>query len=280
MKAANGHLAKAVNFDCPNYWQYFGTRLANLAEIPEGATLLDVGTGSGSVLIPAAEKIGGYGKGIGVDINMCGLELALPKTKKRSLRNTVLAQMDAGSLGFMDGLFDFVLSGFVGWSDCFDFETLVFIGSDTRLAEMSRVLKVGGRIGISSWARQDDLDWLGYQFERYLPAYSAEQGIGSSWAAYSKENAPGFEMILQDWNFQDIEITAEKTVVVSADEEAWWQQICEAGWWVQIDRVAVTDKGKFLKFKEKVFENLQEHKHNDGIHFSKTVLFAFGRKSL
>jgi hypothetical protein len=44
--------------------------------------------------------------------------------------------------------------------------------------------------------------------------------------------------------------------------------------------VATADADKLIQFKEKVFENLQEHKHNDGIHFSKTVLFTFGRKKL
>jgi ubiquinone/menaquinone biosynthesis C-methylase UbiE len=51
-----------------NYWEYFGVRLVELADLQAGEWVLDVGCGSGSSLFPAADKVGVHGFAIGVDI--------------------------------------------------------------------------------------------------------------------------------------------------------------------------------------------------------------------
>ena len=51
-----------------DYWEYFGVRLVEHAVIPPGGLLLDVGSGTGSSLFPAAQKVGPLGYAIGVDI--------------------------------------------------------------------------------------------------------------------------------------------------------------------------------------------------------------------
>jgi O-methyltransferase/aklanonic acid methyltransferase len=52
----------------PDYWDYFGARLVERADIYPGALLLDVGCGTGSSLFPAAENIGQGGFAFGIDI--------------------------------------------------------------------------------------------------------------------------------------------------------------------------------------------------------------------
>jgi ubiquinone/menaquinone biosynthesis C-methylase UbiE len=282
LEVVYSRLARVSGLESPNYWQHFGTRLVDLAEIPEGAAVLDIGTGLGSVLIPAAEKAGIHGLGIGVDIDFGWCKRALTEIQSHNSRRTALAAMDAANLGFINGLFDHVLCGFVGWDYCFDFSKMKFTGSDTRLSEFTRVLRDGGCVGISSWERQEDLEWLGEHFRRYFPVYVADQEkeTGSVMTVYSKENAKGLESILREGSFQDIEITTETAEFVSTDEEEWWWQVWGAGWWEHIDRVARMELDELGRFKEQVFENLQQHKYSDGIHFSKTVLFAFGKKKL
>ncbi|MEI6509904.1 MAG: methyltransferase domain-containing protein [bacterium] len=278
MKVAYSRLAEGLGSDSPTYWQHFGTRLADLAAIPQGAKVLDVGTGSGSVLLPATERAGETGLGVGIDINPRWFEKVQAEIERRGLKNISLAQMDAASLDFPGGQFDRALCGFVGWSYCFDFEMQEFTGPDTRLAEISRVLKAGGRVGISSWSKQEDLDWLGEQFRRYLPEYVADHEEEDIVTVYSRENAMGLERILRAGGFQEIAITAETAAFVSRDEEEWWLQMWGAGWKEYIDRVACTDTTVLKQFKERVFENLQPHREHDGIHFAKSVLFAFGSK--
>src|ERR1700687_5705360 len=46
-----------------------GRELVELAQIPAGARVLDVATGRGAILFPAAECVGQQGEVIGVDIS-------------------------------------------------------------------------------------------------------------------------------------------------------------------------------------------------------------------
>jgi ubiquinone/menaquinone biosynthesis C-methylase UbiE len=265
MNVVYSRLANTTGLESPNYWQYFGSRLTEHARIPEGATVLDIGTGPGSVLIPTAKRAGIHGLGVGVDIDFGWFKHVFPELQKRNIRNTALVQMDTINLGFMNDKFDHVLCGFLGWSYCFDFFEMQFTGPDVRLAEITRVLRDRGRVSISSWERQEDLEWLGEHFQRHFPAYVAN-------------HAEGLEWILRDGGYQDVEITTETAEFVSADEEEWWGQVWGGGWWEHLDQVARMDANKFRQFKEQVFENLQQQKHHDGIHFSKTVLYALGKK--
>ena len=52
----------------PDYWEYFGLRLVDLACIQVGAQVLDVGCGGGSSLFPSAKIIGKAGCVTGIDI--------------------------------------------------------------------------------------------------------------------------------------------------------------------------------------------------------------------
>jgi O-methyltransferase/aklanonic acid methyltransferase len=57
-----------TDLDGPDYWDYFGVRLVEHANIPEGAKVLDVGCGTGASLFPAAVKAGATGYAVGIDI--------------------------------------------------------------------------------------------------------------------------------------------------------------------------------------------------------------------
>ena len=52
----------------PDYWDYFGSRLVEQADIYPGSMILDVGCGTGSSLIPAARRTGLNGYALGIDI--------------------------------------------------------------------------------------------------------------------------------------------------------------------------------------------------------------------
>ena len=55
--------------DGPDYWDYFGIRLVEHAVIYPGARVLDVGCGTGSSLVPAAEQAEARGYAIGIDLS-------------------------------------------------------------------------------------------------------------------------------------------------------------------------------------------------------------------
>lgn len=54
--------------DGPDYWDYFGFKLVDLAAILPESKILDVGCGTGTSLFPAAERTGPHGHAVGIDI--------------------------------------------------------------------------------------------------------------------------------------------------------------------------------------------------------------------
>ena len=260
---------KKTKVSARDYWKYFGKRLVYLAEIREGWTVLDVGTGGGSCLFPAAKKVGDHGQVIGIDIFDESVRATSDKMREYKMGNAHVLQMDAGYLGFKRSTFDVVLSGFIGWDDCFDFVECRSIDR-TRLEEISRVLKAGGLIGLSSWALQEENEFLRNLLSEYLGKSEIHIPIN-----YSKENAEGLEKMLYNAGFENIKVLEERIDVIYKDEKQWWKIMQSIGWYFHLKKVK--SMGVDLKpFNKEVVAELQSHKDADGIYFSKNVLFSFG----
>jgi ubiquinone/menaquinone biosynthesis C-methylase UbiE len=256
-----------------DYWHYFAKRVADLASIPKGAVVLDIGTFDGNVLFKALEKAGPMGCGIGIDIYFGGLGDGIDEASRRESSHVGFAQMDAALLGFPAETFDSVLANFVGWDCYFNFNRMEYILSDIRTPEIMRVLKPGGQLGIGLWIQQDDIDWLAEAFEKYLP-----EEVNTSWgniSSYGKENPEGYKTILQNSGFQDIHTHVETDPFVLPDAESWWQQMKMANSdYFQL----VSDPTVLEQFKEQVLDDLQDFKSSGEIQFQKTVAYAYGTK--
>lgn len=253
-----------------NYWEYFAERLAQLSNILNSSTVLDLGTYDGNVLIKAMKKMKTLGYGIGADIYYGGFKDGVIDVMQQELEGYIaFVQTDANALGFHPEIFHIVLANFVGWDDCYDFERMEFICSDMMMSEIMRVLRPGGQVGIGSWLEQSDIDWIIGAFKKYLPEY--DKNI----ICYAKENPEGQKVILQSGGFKDIRVYEETMNFVSPDAETWWRQMRQAAseYFRQI-----SDPNTLESFKEQVFIDLQEFQCPYGIRFSKTVSFAFGTK--
>jgi len=260
----------------PNYWDYFAERLASLATIPKGATVLDLGTCDGNVLFKAMKKISAQGYGVGIDIDSYYFNEGVAEAMRQGWEEKVeFIQMDANTLGFPPETFHAVLANFVGWDCCFDFDRMEFVGSDRKTPEIMRVLRSGGQVGIGSWVEQCDIDWIADAFKKYLPG--DEKMSTESISCYGKENPEGYKVILQNGGFKNIRVHVETTSFVSPDAETWWQQMKQAaqGYFKQC-----SDTFLLEDLKEQIFADLHNFQHPERIRFSKTVSFAFGTKIL
>ena len=187
--------------------------------------------------------------------------------------------MNAENMGLQDSSFDVALCGFMGWNYCFDFALGQFKRADARMKEIWRVLRDGGRVWISAWEKQDDLDWMEEALVRYLPSIlSDREFIEHRPIGYSRENAAGYDIILRNAGFKDIDILHEQAEFVSASEEEWWEQMNNLGWRRYLAKTENGGAERLHRIKEALFKDLQRHKRTDGIHFTKSVLFATGSK--
>lgn len=104
--------AAAADYDNgPGCFAHFGRRLVAAADIKPGQRVLDVASGRGAVLFPAAEAVGPTGQIVGIDLADNMARATNAEAVRRGLRAKV-AVGDAEHLEFLDATFDRVLCGF------------------------------------------------------------------------------------------------------------------------------------------------------------------------
>lgn len=113
--------------------------------ISDNWQVLDIPTGKGAILFPAAEKTGPTGKVVGIDISQQMLAETSTPVQKRDIDWIDLVHMDAEHLDFPENRFDVVFCGFA----------LFFFPSMSKaLSEFKRVLKPGGFLAVSTWVNE------------------------------------------------------------------------------------------------------------------------------
>lgn len=112
----------------------------DLADIQEGETVLDLGSGAGMDSFIAAPKVGPRGAVTGIDMTREQLEKATDLEKKKKFGNVTFVRGNIEDLPFADDAFDVVISNGVV-NLCNDKEAV--------FREVGRVLKHGGRLAIA-----------------------------------------------------------------------------------------------------------------------------------
>lgn len=122
------------------------------AEIESGQSVLDIGTGTGSVAILAARAVGPGGDVTGVDISADMLALADGRLLDET--NLMFRLGSAEDIPAVDGSFHVVLAGL----------SMMYVMDRAAAArEIARVLRPGGRFVAAVWAGPDDCDIVKFQ---------------------------------------------------------------------------------------------------------------------
>ncbi len=195
----------------PPFFAYFGRRLMSATPLPPGAQVLDVATGRGAVLFPAAERVGPAGHVIGIDYAPAMVAATAAEIRAQGLGNASVQRMDAAHLDFAAATFDAVFCA----SALFFFPDL-----SATLAELCRVLKPGGTLAVSTWAVRDPRwAWL----EAMRPRTAAP-------TAGARFNTPaGMEDLLREAGFVAVRAGVESKTFYYTDEAAWWATLWSHG---------------------------------------------------
>ena len=119
-----------------------------VAELREGETVLDLGSGGGIDVILSAKRVGESGRAFGLDMTDEMLALARANARDAGVRNAIFLKGEIERVPLPAGSVDVVISNCV-----------VNLSTDTAavLAEVARVLAPGGRVGISDVVAEDRL---------------------------------------------------------------------------------------------------------------------------
>jgi SAM-dependent methyltransferase len=135
VEAAEAYEARFV----PALFAEWAPRLVEAAGVAPGQTVLDVACGTGVVARAAADRLGGRGRVVGLDLNRCMLAVA-----GRLRPDLEWRQGDAADLPFEDGSFDVVLC---------QSALMFFPDRAGALREMTRVATAGGTVAVQVWDR-------------------------------------------------------------------------------------------------------------------------------
>lgn len=226
----------------PRLFSLHGQRLVEVAGVAPGERVLDVASGRGAVLFPAAERTGAAGHVVGIDLTPQMVERTAAEIEERGLLKTEIRPMDAEDLDFPDASFDCVLCGF----------GLFFLPHLRHaLAEFHRVLRPGGRFGATTDGSPDER-WTWW--EELRRASEVETRV----VAQQLEDPAELVGMLEDVGFVDVRVSEDGFELVYADEEEWWVS-------QHVDLEGTIDAAVLARLKAAAFERVRALKGVDGI---------------
>jgi arsenite methyltransferase len=157
-----------------------------VADLHEGETVLDLGSGAGADVLISARRVGPTGKAIGLDMTDEMLALARQNAADAGIENAEFLEGYMEEIPLPDNSVDVVISNCV-----------INLAADKRkvLAEAARVLKPGGRFAISDVIADPDMDRATRE--------DMEQWTGCVAGALTRGQ---FEAMLADEGLVDVEI--------------------------------------------------------------------------
>ncbi len=244
---------RSADFDSgPGCFAHFGRRLVEVAGVKAGAHVLDIASGRGAVLFPAAERVGAGGKVVGIDLADAMAHATNAEAASRGLKARV-SVMDAEELSFPAASFDCVTCGF---------GIMFFPVQDRGLAQMRRVLKPGGWLAISTWqvSPNDELylvmKALGL-LASHAPGWITEPGV--------------LEALITRNGFSGVSVTLDSMEFRYAGAEEFWQLGRGTGVGRILDSLDATKKSHALSL---LTERMKPRQRADGYYLRATALLA------
>lgn len=258
--------APAYDHVGPRLFTHFANELLDRLAISPSARVLDIATGRGALLFATAERLKDGGEVIGVDLAEGMIRETTAEISQRGFSRAMVHRMDAEHLTFSDNSFDYVVCGF---------GLFLFPQTDRALGEMRRVLKPGGRLGISVPGQFDEQwAWLGVLLRSCFPD---DFPVPESWLATTRFNTlEKLEAPIRAAGFNDIASSSLKFDMVYATLDEWW-----AWQWSNFPRIHMQAMSPetLARYQRDSFDRLATLMQPDGLHQIYNALLVTATKS-
>jgi ubiquinone/menaquinone biosynthesis C-methylase UbiE len=244
----------------PPFFSEVASRLVALTDLPAGACVLDVATGTGAALPEAARRAGPAGIIVGVDLAEPMVTEARQRGRQAGPGNAALAVMDAEALGFRAGVFDAVLCA----------SALYLLPQPVAaLRGFGRVLRPGGTLAVAVFG--PDLDrrwsWRGELLARLAPPL---EPLGRRF------DQVGLRQALAEAGFRPVVIRVERLDVAYADAATWW-----ASDWSHGERAVLElmSEPALAAYRQAAFQAIERCREHDGaLHWRPEVVYALATR--
>jgi SAM-dependent methyltransferase len=237
--------------------------MLELADIPAGARVLDLGTGTGVVAFAAAEMAGPAGKVVGVDISQEMLAQARQKAAALGLPSIDFRQGNAEHLDLPDASFDRVLSA----------STIFFVPDMLAAArECKRVLAPGGCLLFTCFGEDFLQPVMRMWLERVQRYGVPPRGVPSDRLA----DPAACENLLRVAGFDRVEVVTDRLDYTYTSGQERWEEILVS---LEINDLRNLTSEQREQVRIEHIAELDAIKGETGIPCGLPVNFAFGWKA-
>ena len=252
----------------PLFFDVLARRLVELADLEAGQSVLDVATGTGAVLLPAAERVGPEGRVVGIDLSEGMLAVAARQVQERALANVRLERMDAEHLELPAASFDRVLCG---WG------LFLFPEPHRALAEFHRVLRPGGWLAATMGGLRFEAAslWVLDVVEKHWPPRMPVPPRPTL-----RFTRPGdLVEALAGAGFSSVRVVEGVFDLVFPTEDEWWAWLNSISARAYLDLIERTRGPEGLKaLKAELLERIRSSRQADGIHLPTDQLTAIATR--
>jgi ubiquinone/menaquinone biosynthesis C-methylase UbiE len=228
MKAAAAYNAAADHFDdeALGLWAKYGGRTVERLALQPGATVLDVGCGTGASAIPAAEKVGPKGKVVAVDLADRLLEIARRKASSRKLENAEFRLGDMENLDYPEQYFDAVICVFA-----------IFFVADVakQIRELWRMVRPNGQLAVTTWGPQV---WEPGSTGWWSAVKELRPDLHASFNPWDRIAEPAaLRRLFTEAGVPEVAIVAEDGRQELRSPEDWWTMVLGSGFRWTVDQM-------------------------------------------